>query len=121
MGSSKLKKIDKNRWRKTYPRFRKLPVTSYMGDAELVIETHEVTFTKTSEVIFHLKEQYRSAPSITATAFGSGTGEDSADVNIWIAKVEVGGVPPGGRRVAVTIRASVEWTGKVLVQAIKAG
>ena len=117
MGSSKLKKFDKNRFRKVYPRFRKMPVYSYMGDAELVIEAHEVTFTAVDEVTFQLKENYSSTPNVTVTPVG----EHHADINVFIAKVEVGGVPPGGRKAVVTIRTSATWTGKVFLQAVKAG
>ncbi len=117
MGSSKLKKFDKNRFRKIYPRFRKMPIYSYMGDAELVIEAHEVTFTATDEVAFQLKENYTSSPNVTCTPMG----EQHSDVNIFIAKVEIGGVPPGGLKAVVTIRTSTTWTGTVFLQAVKAG
>jgi len=88
-----------------------------MGDAEMVIEAHEVTFTNTDEVAFQLKENYTSAPNVTCTPVG----EHHSDINIFIAKVEVGGVPPGGRKAIITIRASATWTGTVFLQAVKAG
>ena len=119
MGSTKLKKIDKNRWRKTYPRFRKLPITSYMGDDALVIETHEVPFTDTTKVIFVLKENYSGVPSIFLTPYSD---SDDSDLNIWVSKVEIGGTtPPGSRKCAVTIETSTKWTGTVLLQSVKAG
>jgi len=88
-----------------------------MGDAELVIEAHEVTFTATDEVAFQLKENYTSSPNVTCTPMG----EQHSDVNIFIAKVEIGGVPPGGLKAVVTIRTSTTWTGTVFLQAVKAG
>jgi len=88
-----------------------------MGDAELVIEAHEVSFAGVDEVAFQLKENYTSTPNVTCTPVG----ELHADINVFIAKVEVGGVPPGGRKAVVTIRTSAVWTGTVFLQAIKAG
>ena len=117
MGSTKLKKFDKNRFRKVYPRFRKLPVTSYMGDSELVIETHEVTFTNQSTVEFVLKENYSSTPVITVTPHG----DVDDDINVYITSIVIGGVPPGGKKCTVTISTSVEYTGIVMLQAISAG
>jgi len=120
MGSTKLKKIDKNRWRKTYPRFRKLPITSYIGDDELVIETHEVNFTDTvGPVLVQLKENYSGAPAVFITPYSDSF---DSDINIWVSKVEIGGtVPPGSKKCTVTLECSAKWTGTVLVQSIKAG
>ena len=116
MGSSKLKKIDKNRFRKVYPRFRKLPVTSYMGDSGLVIETHEVTFTNQDSVQFVLKENYNSAPVVTLTPLG-----DEADINFFVTSIVIGGTPPGGKKCTVTLSSSVPFTGIVMLQAVSAG
>ena len=119
MGSTKLKKVDLNRFRKVYPRFRKLPVTSYMGDGPLIMETWEVSFTEEESVSFTLKEDYNSAPVVSLTPYGDG---DDSDLNIYITKVEIGGVAyPGSKKCTVTLSASTRWTGKVLLQAVKAG
>lgn len=119
MGSAKLKKFDKNRYRKVYPRFRKLPVTSYMGDSELVIETREVSFTEEEEVIVTLKENYSSLPTILLTPYGD---SDDSDLNVYISKVELGGpAAPGSKKCSITIAVSTRWTGKVLLQAVQAG
>ena len=117
MGSTKLKKIDKNRFRKVYPRFRKLPVPSFMGDSELVIETHEVTFTNQSTVQFVLKENYSSAPVVTVTPHG----DEDDDINAYITSIVIGGTPPGGQKCTVTISTSDTYTGIVMLQAISAG
>ena len=119
MGSTKLKKIDKNRYRKVYPRFRKLPVTSYMGDSELAIETHEIPFNDEETVTFNLRENYSSAPTILVTPYGD---SDDADLNIYVTSVVIGGIAaPGSKKASVTLAASTKWTGKVLVQAVHAG
>jgi len=119
MGSTKLKKIDKNRWRKTYPRFRKLPITSYIGDDALVIETHEVKFTDTTKVLFHLKENYNGVPTVLVTPYSDSF---DSDINVWVSKVEIGGtVPPGSKKCTITLECSAKWTGTVFIQSIKAG
>ena len=117
MGSTKLKKIDKNRFRKVYPRFRKLPVTSYLGDSELIIETHEITFTNQDQVQFVLKESYTTAPVVTLTPLGV----DDDDINVYVTSIVIGGTPPGGRKCTVTISTSVPYTGTIMLQAVSAG
>ena len=119
MGSTKLKKIDKNRYRKVYPRFRKLPVNSYMGDGPLIIEPWEVKFVDEESVTFTLKENYDSTPVITATPLGD---SNDSDLNIYLTKIEIGGIAaPGSKKASVTIAASTKWTGTVLIQSVKAG
>jgi len=118
MGSTKLKKFDKNRFRKVYPRFRKMPVPSFMGDSELVIETHEVTFTNQDSVQFVLKENYSSAPIVTLTPMGH---DEDSDINVYVTSIVIGGTPPGGKKCTVTISTSTPYTGTVMLQAISAG
>lgn len=124
MGSVKFTKYDRNRFRKTYPRFRVLPSDAYKSNGPMVIEAMEVEFTGTDKVEFQLAEDYVSAPTITATPYGEMDGvggSPSSDILIWVESVTVTGVPPGGRKAVVVIRASVNHIGKVFVQAIKAG
>jgi hypothetical protein len=90
-----------------------------MGDGPVVMETWEVAFAEEESVVFTLKENYDSAPIVLLTSYGSG---DDSDLNVYISKIEIGGVAyPGSKKCSVTIATSTRWTGTVLLQAIKAG
>ena len=114
MGSSRIKKYDRNRFRKVYPRIRVLPSNSFRATKEMIIETMEVDMEGLTTKTFDLAEQYKSAPTIVLTPF-----DNEGDVNVYVTSVQVGvGVPPGRGLATVTISSSVGFAGKVLVQSI---
>ena len=114
MGSSRIKKYDRNRFRKVYPRIRVMPSTSFRSTKQMVIETMEVDFAGESEISFDLAERYNSTPTIVATPTG-----DNSDVNIYIKSVTVtSGVPPGRGTATITLATSVGYAGSALVQSI---
>jgi len=120
MGSVKIKRYDRNRFRKVYPRFRVLPDESYKADGPLSIESREISFNDEDTLTFQLAEDYNTAPTVTVTPFSEGTNQTS-DIVVYVETVTVSGVPPGGRKATVVLKASAKYTGKVFVQSIKAG
>ena len=120
MGSVKIKRYDRNRFRKVYPRFRVLPDESYKADGPLSIESREISFDNQDSVTFQLAEDYNTAPTVTVTPFSEGSNETS-DIVVYVETVTVTGVPPGGRKAIVVLKSSAKYTGKVFVQSIKAG
>ena len=124
MGSIKFTKYDRNRFRKTYPRFRVLPNEGYRSNGEMAIEAMEVEFTNQSTIKIQLNEDYTTAPTVTVTPYQkttpAGTNE-VANINVYVESVVLTGVPPGGRKAIVTLRTSEDYTGTIFLQAIQVG
>ena len=124
MGSIKFTKYDRNRFRKTYPRFRVLPNEGYRSNGEMAIEAYEVEFIDQSTVTVQLNEDYTTAPTVTVTPYQKATpsGTDEvANINVYVESVILTGVPPGGRKAIVTLRTSEDYTGVIFLQAIQVG
>ena len=124
MGSIKFTKYDRNRFRKTYPRFRVLPNEAFRSNGEMAIEAIEVEFISQSTVSIQLNEDYTSAPTVTVTPYqktSPTSDETNSDINVYVESVVLTGVPPGGRKAVVTLRTSDTYTGTIFLQAMQVG
>ena len=112
MASTRTKKYNKNRYRKTYQPVRALPVWGIQSDKEVVLETMRVSFNNLDQVSFTLNARYSSLPGVVVTPIGN-----IGDVNIFISSLTLGSVPAGGgKSVEVVLGASVSFEGEVFVQ-----
>lgn len=117
MGSVRTKKVDRNRFKKVYPRFRALPNFVLQTSGEVRMEAMEIDFNNQSSATIILSERYTSLPSIVVSSKGSGS---SANVNVYVSAATLGSVPGnGGFSVTVTVSASDSFTGQVSLQAIQ--
>ncbi len=124
MGSRKFTKYDRNRFRKTYPRFRVLPSEGYISNGVMAIEAMEVEFVNQTSVTVQLEEDYTTAPVVTVTPYQKTTPtseREGADINVYVESVSLTGVPPGGRKAVVTLTTSDHYTGTVFLQAMQVG
>lgn len=112
----KTKTYDRNRFRKTYPRFRVSPSNGLITDGTLNAEGLIINFSDESSKSVTLEGRYQSVPSVSITPVG-----DINNVNLYISSVALGSVPSGGgKSVTVTIEASAPFTGQVHVQVVEA-
>lgn len=112
----KTKTYDRNRFRKTYPRFRAAPNNGIFSDGVFSAEGLIVNFSDESLKSITLEGRYQSVPSVSVTPLG-----DINNVNLYVSNVTLASVPSAGGKVAtVTIEASANFTGQVHVQAIEA-
>lgn len=117
MGSVRTKKIDRNRFKKVYPRFRNLPNIVLQTNGEVRVEAMEIDFNNQDSATIILSERYTSLPSIVVSSKGSGS---TANVNVFVSSASLGSVPSGGGfPVTVTVSASDNFTGQVALQAIQ--
>lgn len=117
MGSARTKRVDRNRFKKVYPRFRNLPNYVLQTSGEVRLEAMEIDFNNQSSATLVLSERYTSLPSIVVSSKGAG---ESANVNVWVSSAVMSVVPAGdGFPVTVTVAASDNFTGKVTLQAIQ--
>lgn len=115
---AKTKQYDKNRYRKTYPRFRSEPRPGLKleSGSDVVLETVAVNFDGETTKTITLDGPYSSLPSVTVTPLG-----DINNVNVYITHMSLQSVPSGsGKKVFLTIEASTGITGIIHVQAILA-
>lgn len=110
------KSINKNRYKKVYPRFREHPHPGLITSGEVVLDAKTVSFNDESTKTVIFSGYYKNnIPSVTITPVG-----DVNNVNLFITGVTITGVPSaGGRTVTVTIEASTAFTGTVNVQVIQ--
>ena len=114
MSSTRTKKYNRNRYRKTYQPVRALPVWGIQSDKEVILETIRVSFNNKDRVSFTLNGRYSSLPGVVVTPVGN-----IGDVNIFISSLTLGSVPAGGgKAVDVVLEASVAFEGDVFVQAM---
>lgn len=112
------KQYDKNRWKKTYPRFRKEPRPGLMADGHVILDALLVNFDNEDSKTVSFSGYYSNEiPSVSLTPYG-----DINNVNVFITGITVvGSVPAGhGKTVNVTIEASAAFTGQVHVQVFQA-
>jgi hypothetical protein len=108
MACSKLVKRNLNRYRKVYPYLRKRPAWGFISDVPTYLEAGRIIFNNTNTVEYSFTCKFPGVPTVTATAIDS-EGNDSADVNVYIKKVD---------SLRVTIETSQAFTGAVEFQAI---
>lgn len=112
----KTKSIDRNRFKKVYPRFRRHPSPGFMSDGEVQLESFVVNFSNEDEKQFQLEGRYTEVPTLTITPLG-----DISNVNVFITSITLASVPANiGRPVNVKIESSAKFTGKVHVQVMQA-
>ncbi len=111
----KSKRIDRNRFRKVYPRFRKEPSPGLMVDGRVVLEALVVNFTDEDRKEVILTGRYLEIPSVSLTPLG-----DINNVNLFISSISIASVPSnGGKTVNVIIESSDKFTGKIQVQVME--
>ena len=110
------KSVDKNRYKKVYPRFREHPQPGLTTEGNVVLDAMTVSFNGESTKTVSFKGYYENnIPSITLTPVGN-----INNVNLFITSVSITGVPSsGGRTVTVVIEASAAFTGTVNVQVMQ--
>ena len=112
MAGSRMKKIDRNRYKKMYPIYRGIPNNVYQSDKEVTIETKDVPFNATDSVTIALSENYTTVPIVTVTPQGSGL----SNVNVYITSVTL-----AAGIVTVVVEASSAFSGVVNLQSIMIG
>ncbi len=111
----KTKSIDRNRFKKTYPRFRPLPNPGFQADGPVVVEGLVVAFNDESSKFVTLEGRYTTVPTVTLTPLG-----DINNVNLFVTSVNLASVPSaGGRTVTVGVESSAPFTGYVQLQALQ--
>lgn len=102
-----LSRIDANRYRRTYPYIRRVPVFKFLNDSNadenMIVEVASVTFTNSNQETYNFTESFTSAPSVTATA-------NNESVNVYVSSISTS---------SVTINASAQFTGAVEIHAIQ--
>ena len=112
MAGSRMKRIDRNRYKKTYPIYRGIPNNVFQSDKEVIIETQDIDFTNETSKTIELAEIYKTVPIVTVTP----QGEDLASINVFISSVSLAaGV------VTVVVEASSIFTGVINLQSIMIG
>ena len=112
----KSKYYDRNRFRKTYPRFRAEPKPGLITDGHVALEGLIVNFSDEDEKEIQLVGRYTRIPTVTITPLG-----DINNVNLFITQVTLGSVPSnGGRVVVVKMESSDKFTGQVHLQVMEA-
>lgn len=101
-------RIDQQRYKKTYPFLRREPRLFYLTESDLAvatIETAEVSFSGSDQVIYSFSKTFSSPPKVTVTSFGT-----SADFNVFVAAVTTS---------TVVIRASIPNSDSIHIHAIE--
>ncbi len=112
----KSKSIDRNRFRKVYPRFRPEPNPGFMSDKRITLEGFVVNFDDEDVKLFNLEGRYTQLPTVSVTPLG-----DINNVNVYITSIKLGSVPSnGGKQVEVKVESSAKFTGQVHVQVMQA-
>jgi hypothetical protein len=89
--------INKNQYRKVYPRIRKRPQYATLGAAGVAVETALLTFSGTSEATYTFTKTYTQYPVVSAVAAG-----DDNNINLFISSIST---------TSVTISASTPFHG----------
>ena len=112
----KTKSIDRNRFKKVYPRFRNAPSPGFIADGTVQLESFVVAFNNEDEKEFRLEGRYTEVPTVSITPMG-----DVNNVNIFITSITLASVPANaGRPVNVKIESSAKFIGEVHVQVMQA-
>jgi len=77
---SRSKRIDRNRYAKTYPFIVRTPKYSYVNDPPVSYEIGEICFSNNDTVTLTFQTTYSSIPNILITAKGD-------DFNVWVEAV----------------------------------
>ena len=108
MSKTTLRKIDLNRFRKSYPYIRRRVDNRYVLEEEMIIETGNITFSEENSKSYTFSSTFPSTPSISAVSVDSES-DGSANVNIYIGAIST---------TSVTFNASANFSGTVSFQAI---
>lgn len=110
------KSVNKNRYKKVYPRFREQPQPGLMSTGKVVLDAKTVSFNDESSKTVSFSGYYENnIPSVTLTPVG-----DINNVNLFITSVSITSVASsGGRTVTVVIESSAAFTGTVNVQVMQ--
>jgi len=96
--------INKNQYRKVYPRIRKKPDYATFGGSENDIETAILTFSGESQVVYTFSKSRSLYPVVTVVAAGTDN-----NVNLFISSIST---------TSVTISASTPFTGTAHLVAV---
>lgn len=84
MPTSISKKIDRNRYYKTYPFIQRNPRYAYLSDTNIKQEIGEICFNGADSVSITFAGSYLTVPNVIATPIND-------DVNIWLESVSLTG------------------------------
>ena len=115
--STTFQKYDRNRYRKIYPITRFPASMSFRSNAEIVVESLEVSFLDQFQVSGSLKGFYTSIPTITmgvSMAQRDG-GDEQSNVNIYLTGLLL---DSSTGVISFTLEASNEFTGTVALQVL---
>ena len=114
--SVKTKSYDRNRFKKTYPRFREPPKPGLMTEGHVALDAFLVNFNNEDRRAVEVRGFYNTVPSVTITPLG-----DINNVNVWVSSISISSVPHGhGKNLSIVIEASAAFTGQVQVQVLEA-
>ena len=111
MASTKFKRRDLNRFRKTYPYIRRSPRFSYVSDRPTTIEVGAIPFNNSSSESHTFTEMFDGDPIITCIAFDE-HGNHSADVNVFVTS---------SNTASFSVETSQAFTGTIHFHAIHVG
>ncbi len=99
-------KIDRQRYKKVYPVFRRPPHNEYTIEGIVNIENKTVSFSNNDTITYTFETIFRNVPTVTISPLG-----DPADILIYIQSVT---------RTQVIIKASIANNYSVNIHAIEA-
>ena len=111
MASLTFKKRDKNRFKKTYPAYRRRPDNEFVPTGPFLLEIGELTFTHETSVSYTFTTAFTTTPVVTAIAVDSES-NDEANINVYISSLS---------STSVTFSVSKSFTGQVHFQATEVG
>ena len=80
MSTSQSKRIDKNRYKKSYPTLFRKPRYDFSSNSSISYEVGEICFDNSDTVTYTYDIAYDSIPSIVISPIGD-------DVNVWIESI----------------------------------
>ena len=83
--SSKLSRIDKNRYAKIYPILHRTPRFSYQSDGKSSMEFGEICFSNNDTIVYSFLNSYLTVPNVIITPYGD-------DINVWIESISLSNV-----------------------------
>lgn len=77
---AKSKRIDRNRYSKTYPFLHRIPSYSFVSDPRISYEVGNVCFNENDTITYTFESPYLVPPNIIITSKGD-------DINVWIESI----------------------------------
>ena len=77
---SRSKRIDRNRYSKTYPFLHRIPNYSFVSNPQISYEVGTVCFNGNDTITYTFDSPYLAAPNVVITSKGD-------DINVWIESI----------------------------------